>query len=69
LSSNISLRTILNANKLTKPNFLDWNQNMRIIIKQEKMMCILENPILNAPSEDVGEEVKNEHQRHVDDDE
>jgi hypothetical protein len=42
---------------------------MRIIINQEKRMYILENPILNAPSEDVGEEVRNEHQRHVDDDE
>jgi len=42
---------------------------MRIIINQEKRMYILENPILNAPFEDVGEEFRNEHERHVDDDE
>jgi hypothetical protein len=34
---------------------------MRIIINQEKRMYILENPILNAPFEDVGEEFRNEH--------
>jgi hypothetical protein len=32
-------------------------------------LYILENPISNALAKDAEEEVRNEHQRHVDDDE
>jgi hypothetical protein len=42
---------------------------VKIVLKQEKRLYVLENPIPNAPIEDVEEEVMNEHQRHVDDDE
>jgi hypothetical protein len=33
MSSNISLRSIFNANKLTGLNFLDWYHNLKIILK------------------------------------
>jgi hypothetical protein len=42
---------------------------VRIILKQEKKLYVLENPVPNAPAKDVEEEVRNEHQRHVNDDE
>jgi hypothetical protein len=40
MSSNISLRSILDANKFIGPNFLDWHRNVRIVLKQEKKSCI-----------------------------
>jgi hypothetical protein len=42
---------------------------VRIVFKQEKRLYVLENPIPNAPINDVEKEVRNEHQRHVNDDE
>ena len=68
MSSNISLQSILDAYKLIGPNFLNWNWNVRIVLKQEKRLHVLENPIPNTHVEDAEEEVRNEHQRHVDDD-
>jgi hypothetical protein len=41
---------------------------VRIVLKQEKRLHVLENPIPNTHVEDAEEEVRNEHQRHVDDD-
>jgi hypothetical protein len=33
MNSNISLRSIFDANKLTGLNFLDWYRNLRIVLK------------------------------------
>ena len=32
---NISLQIILDANKLTKLNLLDWHRNMRYVLKSK----------------------------------
>ena len=42
---------------------------MRIVLEQKKRLYVLENSIPNASIEDTEEEVRNEHQRHVNDDE
>ena len=42
---------------------------MRIVLKQERMLYILKNPILLAPDKDVGEEVRTEYQHHINNDE
>ena len=42
---------------------------MRIVLKQEKILCVLKNPIPNVLTEDAKIEVRKKHQRHVDDDE
>ena len=39
---------------------------MRIVLKQEKILYVLENPIPNVHVEDAIEEVRNKHQRHID---
>ena len=41
---------------------------MRIVLDKKNRLYVLENPIPNAPGQDV-EEKRNEHQRHIDDDE
>jgi hypothetical protein len=42
---------------------------VRDVLKQEKMLYALENLILNAPAKDAEEEVRNEHEHHVNNDE
>jgi hypothetical protein len=41
---------------------------MRIVLKQEKRLYVIEKPILNSLSKDA-KEIRNEYQCHVDDDE
>ncbi|XP_057996544.1 uncharacterized protein LOC131175879 [Hevea brasiliensis] len=69
MSNNHSLRSILDANKLTGPNFLDWYRNLRIVLKQEKRLYVLEHAKPGIPPVDAPEEVLSEFIHHTDDDE
>jgi hypothetical protein len=60
MGKNISLRIMLDANKLTESNILDWYRNMRVVLKQETMLYILDNLILFASNEDGDKEVGTE---------
>jgi hypothetical protein len=60
MGKNISLRIMLDANKLTVSNFLDWYRNMRVVLKQETMLYILDNLVLFASNEDGDKEVGTE---------
>ena len=58
MASNLSLRGILDANKLTGPNYVDWLRNLRIVLTQEKLSYILDSldPIMigeDASEEDI----------------
>lgn len=64
---NTNLRNILFDNKLKGPNFLDWQQNLRIVLRQEKILYVLESPIPEAPAIDAEDAVKNTYQKHKDD--
>ena len=46
-TSNLSLRSILEKDKLNGTNFLNWYRNLRIILKQERKEYILDQPIPN----------------------
>ena len=48
-TSNLSLRSILDKDKLNGDNFLDWYRNLRIILKQERKEYILDQPIPDEP--------------------
>jgi hypothetical protein len=39
--NNIFIRIILDANKLTRPNFLNWYRDLRIVLKLEKNLYVL----------------------------
>ena len=42
MASSLSLRGILDFNKLTDPNYVDWLRNLKIVLTQEKLSCILD---------------------------
>ena len=54
---------------MTISNFLNWYLNIRIVLKQERELYILENPILLALDKDDDKEVMNVYQCHIDDNE
>ena len=54
--SSLLLRGILDANKLTGSNYVDWLRNLRIILAQEKISYILDTPTPDSLGEDTFEE-------------
>ncbi|WRX16506.1 zinc finger protein [Theobroma cacao] len=67
MANNLSLQSILDANKLTGPNFLDWFWNLKIVLKQEKKSYVLDAPIPLVPTTDASAEDKEAYQCHKDD--
>ena len=49
-TSNFSLLFILEKQKLSGTNFLDWSRNLRIVLKQERKLYVLEQEIPNEPA-------------------
>ena len=41
----LSLRSILEKEKLTGTNFLDWERNLRIVLKHEKKEQVIDQPL------------------------
>lgn len=68
MSNHMNLRGILDANKLTGPNFLDWHRNLRIVLKHEKIGYVLEHPLPEVPTEDSTVEEVAAYNKHSDDD-
>ncbi|EOY04065.1 Retrotransposon protein, putative [Theobroma cacao] len=68
MANNLLLRSILDANKLIGPNFLDSFRNLKIVLKQEKKSYIFDTSIPPVPTTDANVEDKEAHQRHKDDD-
>ncbi|KAJ9565596.1 hypothetical protein OSB04_001562 [Centaurea solstitialis] len=48
-TNNLSLRSILEKDKLTGSNFLDWEHNLMIVLKHERKWYVLEEPLGEAP--------------------
>ena len=44
-NSNNILRSILDKEKLFGTNFLDWHRNLRIVLKHDKKLYVLEKPV------------------------
>lgn len=47
--SNFNLWLILDKEKLNETNFVDWNWNLRIVLKQEKRDYVLNTPYPEEP--------------------
>ena len=69
ISTNIFIWSIFDANKLTGPNFLDWYQNLRILLKQEKILYVLESLISHVPNVDALIEVRTKYYHYIGDNE
>ena len=56
MASSLSFRGILDTNKLTGPNYVDWLKNLRIVLTQENVSYILDTPTLDSLGKDASEE-------------
>ena len=67
MSSALSLRSILDAHKLTGPNFADWLRNLRIVLRVEKLEYVLDSPMPAEPAEDAHNDEHVVYRKWIDD--
>ncbi len=48
-SNSFSLRSVLEKEKINHTNFLDWYRNLRIVLKQEKKLYVIDEPLPDEP--------------------
>ena len=61
-NDQFSLRSILDKEKLSGTNFLDWQRNLRIVLMQEQKEYVLDEEIPEAPNEEVTQAALNRWQ-------
>lgn len=66
-NSNLPLRSVHENDKLVGPNFIDWYRNLRIVLKLENKLYVLEQPIPETPSPSTTWFERDAHQKHYDD--
>ena len=59
MASLLSLRDVLNTNKLIGPNYIDWLKNLRIVLTQEKVFYILDTLTPDSLGEDAKGHIQN----------
>ena len=67
MSTTVNLRSLLDANKLTNANFIDWITNLRIVLKAEIIAYVLDGPLLESPVVNAFDKDQNAYQKHLDD--
>ncbi|KAJ9544623.1 hypothetical protein OSB04_024330 [Centaurea solstitialis] len=66
-TNNLSLRSILEKDKLTGSNFLDWERNLMIVLRHERKWYVLEEPLGEAPPATAPAAARNAYKKHSDD--
>ncbi|XP_074367021.1 uncharacterized protein LOC141707638 isoform X1 [Apium graveolens] len=67
MSSALSLWSILDAHKLTGPNFADWLRNLRIVLMVEKLEYVLDSPKSTEPASDAHNDEHIVYRKWIDD--
>ena len=52
----VAISTLLDKYLLTGSNFIDWLQNVRIVLRTESLLHILDGPIPSVPSDQALQE-------------
>ncbi|KAL4283396.1 hypothetical protein GQ457_16G020170 [Hibiscus cannabinus] len=66
-NNTISLRSLLEKEKLNGINFLDWFRNLRIVLKQERKQYVIEEAVPNDPGINSLRASKDKFEKHMDD--
>ncbi|KAL4295295.1 hypothetical protein GQ457_12G015600 [Hibiscus cannabinus] len=66
-NNTISLRSLLEKEKLNGINFLDWFRNLRIVLKQEKKEYVIEEVVQNDPGANAPRANEDKFKKHMDD--
>ncbi|CAH9124100.1 unnamed protein product, partial [Cuscuta epithymum] len=64
-NTTFSLRSILEKEKLNGTNYMDWDRNLRIVLKQERKEYVLDQPIPAEPAANAARVIRDAYERHV----
>ena len=64
-TSTFTLRSILEKDKLNETNFLDWSQNLRIVLRQERKSYVLETMFPPVPPSNALKAQKDAYEKHL----
>ncbi|KAK8491394.1 hypothetical protein V6N11_073720 [Hibiscus sabdariffa] len=67
MANTISLRSLLQKEKLNGINFLDWFRNLRIVLKQERKEYVIEEPVPKEPGANAPRADKDKFKKYMDD--
>ncbi|KAG8490853.1 hypothetical protein CXB51_014062 [Gossypium anomalum] len=65
-TNTLSLRSVLEKDKLNGLNFLDWFRNFRIVLKQERKLYVIEKPLPDEPPGNASRADKDAYKKHLD---
>ena len=63
--NSLSLRSVLEKEKLNGLNFLNWYRNLRIVLKNEKKFYVLEEPVPDEPPPTASKTVRDAWLKHT----
>ncbi|XP_017640149.1 uncharacterized protein LOC108481542 [Gossypium arboreum] len=66
-TNTLSLGSVLEKEKLTGLNFLDWFHNLRIVLKQERKLYVIEKSLPDEPPTNASRADKDAYKKHLDD--
>ena len=66
-NTNITIRTLLEKEKLNGTNFLDWSRNLKIVLRQERKAYVLETPLPEEPNANATRAVRDAYMKHKND--
>ncbi|KAI5446084.1 hypothetical protein KIW84_014069 [Lathyrus oleraceus] len=67
-TSNNILRSILDKEKLSGTNCLDWHRNMRIVLQHDRKLYVLEKPVREEqPPSFAPKAERDAYKKHVND--
>ena len=63
----LSLRSVLEKDKLNGTNFLDWHRNLRIVLLQERKLYVLDEHIPKEPAANAPRAQRDTYIKHQND--
>ena len=64
MATKLNLRNILDNNKLAGSNFLDWYRNLKIVLRFEKLLYVIENDSPPKSSDKSTQEVVDAYSKY-----
>ena len=67
MTQSINLRSILEANKLTGANYIDWLRNLKIVLRSEKLAYVMDKPVPPSPARNASTAEHEAYLKHAED--
>ena len=61
------MRSLLEREKFAGPNFSDWYGHLKIVLKAERKLYVLETAIPSQPAANAARAVREAYEKHVND--